>query len=61
MTEQEIRAKSLDLAIGTLSLLSSEHIDTLITGGEKDGKLPSEIVIKHSLVFQEYLRSGKTP
>jgi hypothetical protein len=59
MTEQELRAKALELSVAALVLLPQEELDKRLTSQEKAGKVLADLVIFHSHVFEEYL-AGKT-
>jgi hypothetical protein len=59
MTEQEIRAKALELSISALALLEQEELNRRLDSQEKDGKVLADLIILHSHVFEDYLAGKK--
>jgi hypothetical protein len=59
MTEQELRAKALELSVAALALLPQEELDKRLANQEKTGKVLADLVILHSHVFEEYLAEKK--
>jgi hypothetical protein len=59
MTEQEIKVHAIDFAIRTLALLPEKELTEMRRSAIELNQLASDFVIRHSLVYQEYLRDQK--
>jgi hypothetical protein len=59
MTEQEIKVHAIDFAIRTLALLPEKELTEMRVSALELGQLASDLVIRHSLVYQDYLSNQK--
>jgi hypothetical protein len=59
MTEQEIKVHAIDFAIRTLALFPEKELVDMRKAAVELGQLASDLVIRHSLVYQDYLRDQK--
>jgi predicted Zn-dependent protease with MMP-like domain len=60
MTEQEIKVKSLELAVSSLSLLSESELTRRMKEKEGSGDALPKFVILYSQTFQDYIAEEKT-
>jgi len=63
MTDQDIRAKALELTINTFSLMTTERLYSFLTTMQNDAQAANfqQLAIQKSNVYENYIKSGMIP